>query len=100
MYRKLKLLLSSHNNNYRKMSDSPTNLYPLKILTQGEPWESMTLFFHTPHNDKIYQLKDKGRQQRFQISGNFRTLYLDEDELIEKGYLKQFRSKDFTIYFL
>ena len=82
------------------MTDAHTELKPIKVTSLERGSFSPTLFFYTREDNKLYTLKDKGRQRYLQMIGSCRNIYLDEDDLVDAGTLGQFQTDNFYIYYL
>ena len=70
--------------------DSAPELRPLKLsMMQGSG-----VYFHDIESDMLYQLKNAMQQLRCNYIGLSQTLEVGEDDLVEKGTLKQLREKN------
>ena len=55
-----------------------TELFPVKITTN----KKADVFFHNKIDDKLYIFKSAFKQSKLRMFGSFRTLHVDESDLI------------------
>jgi len=82
------------------MTETHTELKPIKVTSVAPGSYSPKLFFYTQEDNKLYTLKNEGRHRYLQTLGSCRNIYVTQDDLVDIGTLEQFQTDKFYIYYL
>ena len=69
-----------------------TELKPLIATTKEF---NTILYFYCPESDELFFLKNYNKHMKLRLFGTFRNIHLRRDDLVFKGFRKNFKDVDF-----